>query len=209
MAIEGPGWPRLYHDCPNRCGLNCAPPRIPRSGAAARTTSSSFCCADMPDKVRNAFIDESSETTPDGRRWPRPSPVLMEEGDAAFTVFHCPSAPTPSAPAALLEASRGLIPCFLAHRHTVSRNVVGPDTRQNAIFRIRAKAHNPDCPQPVNGVSDHPDRGQTGEWLDYPPGSMDPFARSKHLLAEPWEVWQGALPLPSRWVCRPRARSQR
>ena len=36
----------------------------------------------MPDKVRNAFIDESSETTPDGRRWPRPSPVLMEEGDA-------------------------------------------------------------------------------------------------------------------------------
>ena len=25
MAIEGPGWPRLYHDCPNRCGLNCAP----------------------------------------------------------------------------------------------------------------------------------------------------------------------------------------
>ena len=108
MAIEGPGWPRLYHDCPNRCGLNCAPPRIPRSGAAARTTSSSFCCADMPDKVRNAFIDESSETTPDGRRWPRPSPVLMEEGDAAFTVFHCPSAPTPSAPAALLEASRGL-----------------------------------------------------------------------------------------------------
>ena len=86
--------------------------------------------------------------------------------------------------------------------------MVGPDTRQNAIFRIRAKAHNPDCPQPVNGVSDHPDRGQTGEWLDYPPGSMDPFARSKHLLAEPWEVWQGALSLPSRWVCRPRARSQ-
>ena len=82
MAIEGPGWPRLYHNCPNRCGLNY-----------------------MPDMIRNAFIDETSETTPDGRRWPRPTPVLMEEGDAAFTVFHCP--------------------------HTASRNAVGTESRKN------------------------------------------------------------------------------
>ena len=56
------------------------------------------------------------------------------------------------------------------------------------IFRIRAKEHNPECPQPVSGVSDHPDRGPGGQWLDYPPGSMDPFERSKHLLCHPWEV---------------------
>ena len=101
------GWPRLYHNCPNRCGLNY-----------------------MPDMVRNAFIDESSESTPDGRLWPRPTPVLMEEGDACFTVFHCP--------------------------HTASRNALGLESRKNIIFRIRAKEHNPFCPQPVNGVSDHP-----------------------------------------------------
>jgi hypothetical protein len=40
----------------------------------------------MPDKIRNAFIDETSETTPDGRQWPRPAQVLMEEGDACCTL---------------------------------------------------------------------------------------------------------------------------
>ena len=54
----------------------------------------------------------------------------------------------------------------------------------------RADAHQPSGVHALSGVNDHPDRGQGGEWLDYPPG-VDPFARSKHLLCHPWEVWDG------------------
>ena len=64
--------------------------------------------------------------------------------------------------------------------HTSSRNVVGTESRKNIIFRIRAREHNPYCPQPVNGVSDHPDRGQTGQWLDYPQDA--PYVRGGCLL---------------------------
>ena len=44
--------------------------------------------------VRNAFVDETSEATPDGRLWPRPMQLLMDEGDACFTVYHIPHSGT-------------------------------------------------------------------------------------------------------------------
>lgn len=106
--------------------------------------------------------------------------MLMEEGDVCITVFHV--------------------------AHTGTRNENGTESRKSIIFRIRAKAHNPNVV--VNGVSDHLDRGQWGEFLDptadfHPMANpvdrtkdlardwFDPFERSKHLLCHPWEVWAG------------------
>jgi len=138
----------------------------------------------LPKPVWDEFTDESKhgplERTPDGVVWPRPLQMLMEEGDACLTVFHV--------------------------AHSGTRNEFGTESRKNIIFRIRAKAHNPNVV--VNGVSDHLDRGQWGEWLD-PRGKFsrdanpvdrsrdlekewfDPCERSKHLLCHPWEVWEG------------------
>ena len=40
------------------------------------------------------------------------------------------------------------------------------------------------------GVSDHPDRGQRGEWLEYEEGN-DPWERSKQAMCNMWEEWEG------------------
>ena len=42
----------------------------------------------------------------------------------------------------------------------------------------------------VNGVSDHPDRGQMGEWLEFEDGN-DPWERSKHAMCNMWHEWEG------------------
>ncbi len=139
MGPEGPGWPRLNHDVPNRCGL-----------------------VYLPQQVRDHFIDDTSESTPDGVKWPRPTQVLMEPGDVCITLFHIP--------------------------HSGSRNENGTESRKNIIFRIRNKSRQPN--HVVNGVSDHPDRGQMGEWLEYEEGN-NPWERSKHHLCNMWEEWEG------------------
>jgi hypothetical protein len=139
MGPEGPGWPRLNHNSPNRCGMNYLPPAI-----------------------RDLFCDETSEATPDGVRWPRPMQVLMEAGDACITVFNIP--------------------------HSGSRNENGSESRKNIIFRIRNKSRQPGVV--VNGVNDHPDRGQMGEWLEFEEGN-NPWERSKDAMCNMWEEWQG------------------
>ena len=60
--------------------------------------------------------------------------------------------------------------------HTGTRNQFGTESRKNIIFRIRNKRRQPD--KVVTGVSDHPNRGQFGEWLEYEPGN-DPVAAFK------------------------------
>lgn len=161
LGVEGPGWPRLNCEAENGLGLNY-----------------------LPEPILAEFTDESKygplERSPDGRPWPRPTQVLMEEGDACITVYHV--------------------------AHTGTRNEKGTESRKNIIFRIRAKAHNPNVV--VSGVTDHPDRGQWGQWLDPEKDYnhlenpvetsktsakdwIDPFERSKHLLCHPWEIWQG------------------
>ena len=139
LGPEGPGWPRLNHDAPNRCGL-----------------------VYLPDEVREQFLDETSEATPDGRRWPRPTQILMLAGDVCITSYHIP--------------------------HSGTRNEHGAESRKNIIFRIRNKRRQPD--KVANGVSDHPDRGQMGEWLEYEEGN-DPWERSKHALCNMWHEWEG------------------
>ncbi len=119
----------------------------------------------LPDAVQEKLIaldPNPPETTPDGKPWPRPTQILMEPGDAAITIFQMP--------------------------HTGTRNEFGTESRKNMIFRIRNKKRQPD--KVVTGVSDHPDRGMMGEWLDYENGN-EPFVRSKHALTHMWEEWDG------------------
>ena len=139
LGPEGPGWPRLNHECPNRCGL-----------------------VYLPEAVREQFLDEDSECTPDGKRWPRPTQILMDAGDACITVYQ------------------------MAHCGT--RNEHGTESRKNMIFRLRNKKRQPD--KLVNGISDHPDRGQRGEWLEYEAGN-NPWERSKHAMCNMWHEWDG------------------
>ena len=139
LGPEGPGWPRLNYDAPNRCGLVYIPPA-----------------------VAEEFIDETSESTPDGRRWPRPTQVLMEPGDVCITIYQIP--------------------------HSGTRNERGTESRKNIIFRIRNKSRQPD--KLVNGITDHPDRGQFGEWLEYEEGN-DPWERSKYAMCHMWHEWEG------------------
>ena len=139
LGPEGPGWPRLDYGSPNRCGL-----------------------VYLPQEVREQFVDDSSEATPDGRRWPRPTQILMEPGDVCITSYHVP--------------------------HSGTRNELGTESRKNIIFRLRSKSRQPD--KMVNGVSDHPDRGQMGEWLEFEEGN-DPWERSKHAMCNMWDEWVG------------------
>ena len=108
------------------------------------------------------FIDESSECTPDGRRWPRPTQVLMEPGDVAIATYQ------------LL--------------HSITRNEVGTESRKNIIYRLRNKRRQPD--KVATGGSDHPDRAWTGEFLEYESGN-DPWERSKDAMCDMWSEWDG------------------
>lgn len=139
LGPEGPGWPRINYESANRCGLFY-----------------------MPDSVQQKFVDETSESTPDGKKWARPSQIKMDKGDACIAMYHIP--------------------------HSGSRNENGTESRKNIIFRLRNKKRQPD--KMVNGVSDHPDRGQMGEWLEYEEGN-DPWERSKHAMCNMWEEWEG------------------
>jgi hypothetical protein len=142
IGPEGPGWPRFDYNAPNGAGH-----------------------VYLPDAVQQKLIeldDQPPETTPDGRAWPRPTPIKMEAGDVAITVFDMP--------------------------HTGTRNEFGTESRKNMIYRIRAKKRQPG--HVVSGVTDHPDRGQLGEWLDYEEGN-DPWQRSKDALTDLWSEWDG------------------
>jgi hypothetical protein len=139
LGPEGPGWPRINFESPNRCGLFY-----------------------LPEAVQQKFVDETSEATPDGKKWARPTQVLMEAGDACITMYHIP--------------------------HSGSRNENGSESRKNIIFRLRNKKRQPD--KLVNGVSDHPDRGQGGEWLKYEEGN-NPWERSKYAMCNMWDEWEG------------------
>ncbi|MEM7141832.1 MAG: hypothetical protein AAF548_12455 [Actinomycetota bacterium] len=139
LGPEGTNWPRIDHEVPNRCGL-----------------------VYVPKAVQDELIDDTCETTPDGRRWPRPTPIMMEPGDAFIAAYQIP--------------------------HAGSFNVNGRESRKSIIFRVRNKSRQPD--HVVTGQSDHPDRGWDGEWLDYEPGN-DPWERSKAAMCDMWREWEG------------------
>ncbi len=139
LGPEGPGWDRLNHSVPNHCGL-----------------------VYLPDAVNEQFLDDSCETTSDGRRWPKPTQILMEPGDACISIYQLP--------------------------HTGTRNEKGTESRKSVIFRIRHKKRQPDVI--VDGFTDHPDRGLMGEWLEFEPNN-DPWERSKEAICNMWDEWDG------------------
>lgn len=136
---EGPGWPRLNHDVPNRCGYNHLPPSI-----------------------YEKFTNETCETSPDGRRWPVPTPVYMQPGDATIAMYHIP--------------------------HGGTRNEHGNAPRQSPIFTLVNKKRHPN--HVIEGHSDHPDREWNGGYLDLPEGD-NPFERSKYALCNMYHEWDG------------------
>ncbi len=139
IGIDGPGWPRLNHDVPNRCGFRF-----------------------LPDQILEQFIDNDSETTPDGRKWPRPTPVYMEPGDATIAMYHIP--------------------------HGGTRNENGKSARKSPIFALVNKKRTPH--HTVVGNSDHPDRLWDGGFIDYPDGNAQ-YDRSKFALLNMYHEWDG------------------
>ena len=142
LGPEGPGWPRFDYGAPNGAGH-----------------------VYLPDAVHEALMAldaQPPECSPDGRAWPRPTPLKMEPGDAAITVFQMP--------------------------HTGTCNAYGTESRKNMIFRIRNKSRQPN--HVVSGLHDHPDRGQMGEWLDYEDGN-NPWERSRRAITHMWDEWEG------------------
>ena len=106
LLTEGPGWPRFDIDAPSRCGL-----------------------VYLPEIVRDHFIDENAEATPEGKLWPQGTQCLVDEGDVILTMHSIP--------------------------HSGSRHEWGTP-RMNMIWRIRAKKRQPNFVH--NGGTDHPDR---------------------------------------------------
>ena len=69
LGPEGPAWPRLDHDAPNRCGLVYLPAAVREQFLGSRP-------------VRHAdgsVVQMGPECTPDGKAWPRPTQCCMEE----------------------------------------------------------------------------------------------------------------------------------
>ena len=128
----------------------------------------------LPEAIRNRIMDENAAATPDGVKWPKPTQILMKAGDACITTFNMP--------------------------HSGTRNENGTESRKNIIFRIRNKSRQPN--HVVNGVSDHPDRGQAGEWLEYEEGN-DPWQRSKMAICNMWQEWEGMRDVVSEFEDQP------
>ena len=69
LGPDGPHWPRIDQDAPNRAGLR-----------------------HYPDAVREAF--EDGVRTPDGKFWPRPTLLRLAPGDAAIILHATPHSAT-------------------------------------------------------------------------------------------------------------------
>lgn len=101
-----------------------------------------------------------------GWPWPELTPVLMDAGDAVVALHSLPHTPTPN---------------------------LSTDPRINIYFRLRR--YRPQNPHEGSrrvawGVSDHPDRGFFGQFLEYPEG-YDPFKVSIEFLCDHWSDWDG------------------
>ena len=118
----------------------------------------------MPPKMVASYPNTAFES-PDWP-WPELTPVLMNEGDAVIALHSLPHTATPN---------------------------MSDDPRMNVFFRIRKlRPENPyeGDPRIGWGVSDHPDRTLSGDFLDYPP-TYDPYQVSIDKLCDHWSEWDG------------------
>lgn len=119
----------------------------------------------LPASVREKMLKNDRETQPlDGWPWPELTPVCLAAGDAVIALHACPHTATPN---------------------------YGPNPRMNLYFRIRRlRENNPfeGVRKVGHGVSDHPDRGYFGQFLDYP-ASYDAWQTSIDKLCDHWSEW--------------------
>ena len=124
-------------------------------------------CNGLPDSIRALGLERGRANPPlTDWPWPELTPVLMEPGDAVITLHSLPHTPTPN---------------------------FGPNPRMNVYFRIRRlRPENPHegSRRIAHGVSDHPDRGYFGQFLDYPDDD-DPWQSSIDRLGDHWSEWDG------------------
>jgi hypothetical protein len=121
----------------------------------------------LPDAIRARKADLAvNNKTIEGWPWPELTPVLMKPGDAVLALHSCPHTATPN---------------------------LGPNARINVYFRIRRlREENPHegSRRVAHGVSDHPDRGYFGQFLEYP-DCYDPWQTSIDKLCDHWSEWDG------------------
>ena len=121
----------------------------------------------LPDSVRQLATEAAKNTQPtEDWPWPELTPVLLAEGDAVIAMHSCPHTSTPN---------------------------LGPNPRMNVYFRVRRwREGNPHegTRRVGHGVSDHPDRGYFGQFLEYP-SSYDPWRTSVNKLCDHWSEWDG------------------
>ena len=119
----------------------------------------------LPASVRAKAREAASAAQAiDGWPWPELTPILLGAGDAVIALHSCPHTATPN--------------------H-------GSNPRMNVYFRIRRlREGNPHegTRRVGHGVSDHPDRGYFGQFLEYP-ASYDPWATSIDKLCDHWSEW--------------------
>ena len=124
-------------------------------------------CNGLPDAIRER-AKEMAVTNPkiNGWPWPELTPVLMSPGDVIIALHSLPHTPTPN---------------------------LGPNPRMNVYFRVRRlRENNPNegTRRVAHGVSDHPDRGYFGQYLEYPE-DYDPWQTSIDKLCDHWSEWDG------------------
>ena len=119
----------------------------------------------LPKPVREQMSDAATMAKKiDGWPWPELTPVCLAAGDAVIALHACPHTATPN---------------------------LGPNPRMNLYFRIRRlRENNPfeGVRKVGHGVSDHPDRGYFGQFLDYPE-SYDAWQTSIDKLCDHWSEW--------------------
>ena len=121
----------------------------------------------LPDDIRKIAEQRAEDGEPtENWPWPELTPVLLGAGDAVIALHSCPHTPTPN---------------------------FGPNPRINIYFRIRRLREgnsNEGTRRVAHGVSDHPDRGYFGQFLEYP-NDYDPWSTSIDKLCDHWSEWDG------------------
>ncbi len=119
----------------------------------------------LPEAVRARMANDAEKASEiKGWPWKELTPVCLAAGDAVIALHSCPHTATPN---------------------------LGPNPRMNLYFRIRRlRENNPfeGSRKVGHGVSDHPDRGYFGQYLDYPE-SYDAWQTSIDKLCDHWSEW--------------------
>lgn len=121
----------------------------------------------LPERIRKIAEARRAEgQATENWPWPELTPVCLAAGDAVIALHALPHTPTPN---------------------------LGPNPRMNIYFRIRRlREGNPNegTRRVAHGVSDHPDRGYFGQFLEYPE-DYDPWQTSIEKLCDHWSEWDG------------------